>query len=412
MSVRSYPDIRRTSPDGTWVLEALSPDNENELSGERGYEPKFAPQFRRGQRDFRYRLWCESGNRLSWERRQPGAEGSPKDAFVSDEGEVVVRTNYSGSWSCEDILFIGRDGTVGFGVTLNSVKGRFSVARPETDYPLWEDEHVRATTGGPMWSFGSFPTFVSGPRRLFSLRMAWGRRLVVDLERMVLLEDVDIEPLVPSIGNEERIRALETLRKMDGEVSEHTPLWQRMRVLGALVVVAAQRLLEAKPYLLEIASSPRAESWTDCRVLGIDWDVGHNKARSLAGLALRSMGHEPSRSIYQLQSRTSPPLTIAKREPDIANKATRTRVGSGPRTVLGTLGLPDFIEDVSRQTPAGYFQSHIWDYDHSDFTTRLTWTIPPNESVQEPFTVERVEIVEPPDWLPRALSFLYLEHCG
>jgi hypothetical protein len=103
MTRRSYPDLHVLSPGGKLSLEALSPDNGNDLVRD-GTRVK-GTTLGSFQKNFRYRL-AETGNQTPlWERWQSDDEGSPVSALVADSGHVVIRA-HSMDWVSDELLFI------------------------------------------------------------------------------------------------------------------------------------------------------------------------------------------------------------------------------------------------------------------------------------------------------------------
>ncbi|APR78845.1 Hypothetical protein A7982_04192 [Minicystis rosea] len=91
MTARSYRDLRVSSPNGTLVLEALSPDNGNDLLRDGEHIPGDDTGY--FQRNFRYQLLRADNETVVWERWQSPHEKSPVCGVVSDEGYVVLRTH-------------------------------------------------------------------------------------------------------------------------------------------------------------------------------------------------------------------------------------------------------------------------------------------------------------------------------
>jgi hypothetical protein len=393
MTRRSYPDLSVSSRNGRLTLEALSPDNGNELerNGARGK----GDTYRSFQGNFRYRLVQTDSKTVLWERWQSEDEGSPVSGLVSDEGYVVVRANFLG-WGSDELLFIDPEGKKRL-VVVVAVEG-YTADGPARSNPksqsehatvVWNDQHVQPTSAGPMWTAGSFETFpCSSDASYFCLRTAWGRRLVVDLRSMTPLEDSaptdDVRAMVEA---EERRHALDVLQNLaplvqagDADRSE------RRRVEGALVVAMAQKISEAAPLLRQLQLARSTGSCCSCSVLGARWHSYDNVIRSLARLALRFIGEEPSPGgnySFAIGFPGAPRDEAATaREGSVSTPsqawelAKATPSGSTARWVLSNLGAPDFIRRKSKKVDERYVWSEVWEYDGPATTTRLTWSFP------------------------------------
>jgi hypothetical protein len=415
MTRRSYSDLRVSSPGGKLRLEAASPDNGNELV--RDGAPLRGETFGSFQRNFRYRLVETHTETVLWERWQSTGEGSPVSALVSDEGYVVVRAHFL-EWGSEELLFVTPGGQKRLVIVVAAegyLDDRPLRATPkqrrdklQTATLLWTDEHIQVTTAGPSWTAGSFETFPSSPEAsYFCLRTAWGRRLIVDLRRMALIEESALTDAQALVEREERRQALDALRCLAPMVRSGEADWsQRFLVQGALAVVVAQKIPEAAPVLRELEATRSAGSWRPCSVLGAGWYADHNVVRSLARLALRFVGEEPSPGGNYTFTPRFPGAASGEAETVTAPAAMPPRAyelakgavpGSTAEWVLASLGPPDFIAREDRNVDKLHVWSEVWDYDGPENTTRLVWSFPESsrrEIAAQPRTIVRVEVVE------------------
>jgi hypothetical protein len=158
--LRSYADFCVSSSSAKLHLEAVSLQ-----------QPGFPDE------TFRYRLVETKSKHVLWERWQTHGEGSPVNAFVSDEGYVVVRAHWL-DWASENLLFIDPKGKKELVITV-AAEGHLDelppAAKPEKRRDrqkpatfVWTDSHIRVSTAGPLWTDGSFgplppPTSACGP---------------------------------------------------------------------------------------------------------------------------------------------------------------------------------------------------------------------------------------------------------
>ena len=422
MTQRGYDDLFCSSRDGGLRLEAVSADNGNALMRD-GVEVE-GRGFRAFQRNFRYRLVEVPSGRVRWERWQDERECSPVEAYVSDGGHVVVRAHFM-DWASEDLLFFGPDGEKRLTVTVCRSGNPAPTQTGES--VAWHDDHVLPGSAGPTWAWGSFETFpdVDGPH--FSLRTAWGRRLVVDLREMKRVDAPEILRS-PSIDRAERIEAMAVLEALvDGVVAGTATPRERSLVLGAVNVAAAHAVLEVEPWLraLEGIEPARTDWGRSCDALGGGWGRSSPQLRTLARIALRSIGREPSSEPGTLFEGThgrrpeGPGLDIAARDASSAQchpggrGARAVRVGEDARSLLARLGAPDYVCERKVRTEKGYGRLEVWEYDDATSTTRITWEMPPRVKRGEsppPSAVAEVEVLEPAAWsrVDRTLELLLL----
>ncbi len=337
---------------------------------------------------------------------------APKGAFVSNDGYLVlIRPSFS--WTAEYLSFFTPDGSEELRVTI-SVPGCAETTKQKTHLgqAVWEDAHVRPTSGGPLWSWGSFSTFCECDSNLFCLRMAWGRRLVVNLDEMRLLDESEFagNSGLAGILRVERESAMEFLKEFKGS-SRDVPICHYLRFLGSLVVCGAHRLVSSVPHLRIVGAGCHSET-TVCRVLGGRWNWTSDYANAVAVVMLRQIGMEPVSSPYRLKPiGETEPLEVAKRTAEVATLARSVHAGTSATDVLKSVGLPDSIVLTKRALANGLYTvwSEIWEYDQSDSTTRLHWTFPEDIQHDEHLSVEKVETLGPPDWEERLLKILHLD---
>ena len=152
---RSFPDISTQSPNGTWRLDAKSPDNRRD-----GYHP--------WQDDFVYAM--HKGGKQVWTRKQnvqEPEEHSPTRVVVADDGWTAIHTGW------DQLVFIdakgGNRGRVEDLKELLSKKDRGEFTTWSTAGIIW--------TPYSLWHFAS----VDG-KRIFVIRLWWGHQIILDPE--------------------------------------------------------------------------------------------------------------------------------------------------------------------------------------------------------------------------------------
>ena len=398
MTSRIYSDLRVSSSSGKFRLEALSKDN---------------------RAGFHYRLSDTSSQQVVWVRRQERGEGSPVSGLVSDDGVVVIRASLD--WASEQLLFIDVTGKTRLAIIVSAGDraeaqagkgGKAKAARPAQPTVVWKDDHVEASSAGPLWSAGAVETFPASPEieaSYFCLRTAWGRRLIVDLASMKLVEESFLtEELQALVEGEERTRALDALAALAASVqSGVADGFQQSRVEGAVVVAMTQKIAEAGPFLHQLERAQSGGSRTACAVIGERWYSDHNAVRALARLALRFLGEEPAPGGNYAFTSALPgaPRDDANSFPaaSIAAPAKAWELakaappGVAAEWVLANLGAPDFIRREKRKVDKYFVWSEVWDYDGPTTTTRLMWSFPEASRrgvADVARTVAEVEVVE------------------
>jgi hypothetical protein len=195
------------------------------------------------------------------------------------------------------------------------------------------------------------------------------------------------EDVLELVVAEERKAALEALESLLPVIqSGNADGAQRHRVEGALLVVMAHGISEADSRLRKLESTRSAGYWSSCPVLGARWHSDHNVVRSLARLALRFIGEEPSPGgnyTFTLRVPGAPhddgataPEGSPARPPRAWELAQTAPPGSTAQWVLSNLGAPDFIRRQSKKVDGHHVWSEAWDYDGPLTTTRITWSFP------------------------------------
>jgi hypothetical protein len=165
----------------------------------------------------------------------------------------------------------------------------------------------------------------------------------------------------------------------------------------------AQKISEAAPLLRQLELTRSAGSWCSCSVLGARWHSDHSVIRSLARLALRFIGEEPSPGgnySFTIGFPGAPDEAATAAAGSVSapsqawELAKTTPPGSTARWVLSNVGAPDFIRRESKKVDERHVWSEVWDYDGPADTTRLTWSFPETsrrEIADQPRNVVRVD---------------------
>jgi hypothetical protein len=380
MTKINYPDLIRKSPTRNLRLEIRSPDNDRTLARDstrpdRGFWGGF-------QSDFTYTVTNTLTGEVVWCRcpDQDDPLFSPNDAWVSDEGQVVVisRTPFSSG------LFV-LDQT---GRTIS----HFDVA---TEVLENSDDEFHWTSAGPHWNDrGRGLCFAVDQRRYWSFRTLLNRQILIDLQQGKLISADD------TVRRErQRVQRRWALSKLrahaDNPLLYGEPFakvdWRLLRRLWtAIFWCGLDRNRRALPELRKCERSTIGGGYT------YGWTVNGKSTRIVTMLlvrvthfALRRMGEEPTgQAAYwlcrsgdppKLRSRIPLPDRIADRESLLA----QLQPGMTQQQVAELVGLPDV-------------DGHAWFYDVSasndePYTLKVTWDHPSD-------TITEIQKI-PPGWI-------------
>jgi hypothetical protein len=167
MTFIAYPNISASSGNGRFRLE---------ITGTPGNE------FFRDQSCFVYQLY--QSDQLAWEWLAGALESGkraflddyPHEAWVSDEGWVVVRTH---EWFRSGLLVLSPDGHV----VLRRLHRRLTQDEQPGFLDTEPEQYMGDTSAGPFWARSAIAYFThSRGRSIWVIRTWWGRRVVIDLE--------------------------------------------------------------------------------------------------------------------------------------------------------------------------------------------------------------------------------------
>lgn len=424
MTSVSFPDMRATSPAGRFSAEALSPEN-----GAIPF-PDFVPEKDRHaksfgfQGNFRYRLIDASGQ-VVWERWQLEREPAPTNLFVSDDGHVVASLH---GYRAAPLVFFDSHGHISFAVhvctdweriTENPDFSRETAIGPKKAF--WKDEHIVDSTAGISWQWNSLPCFFSHTgNHYFSIRSAWARRLVVDLNKQVLISDNDLATnaeLLRTLESAEGTRARRVIASAaaalagmqeDERASSRLELTPDRELIAACIDVAGtHRLTDLVSALrtLERISMPLYATGTaafvDNKRSRAPW-IHTEWLRPVVQQALWRLGEKPQRcSSYRFTtSPNSTPgeqLAVPKSLHDLEARVETLKATMNAHEVLALMGAPTFVEKFSVAAGRGLFKSgEIWEYDLMREGIASTLCI--RWSHATPGVIEKIEEVKPARW--------------
>ncbi|MCC6148787.1 MAG: hypothetical protein IT461_00935 [Planctomycetes bacterium] len=423
MTSVSFPDMRATSPGGRFSAEALSPEN-----GTIPF-PDFVPEKDRHaksfgfQGNFRYRLIDASG-RVVWERWQPEREPAPTNLYVSDFGHVVAGLH---GYTAAPTVFFDGQGTIVFAVHVCTDWegiGKNPDFSRETKVGakavIWKDEHIPDSTAGIFWQSNSLPCFFThSGTHYFSIRSAWTRRLVVDLDAHVLLSDSDLASNSSPLASLELAESVIAKRviasaadclkgtqagKRGSKLLKKLP---ELEFLAASIDVAgSHRLAEMLDVLraLESVSTPLyttgSHAFAEQRKLS---SYVHTQwLRPVVQQALWRLGVTPKRTANYRFTRGSgfgsgPELPMPKSVEDLEARTEKLNSSMSATEVLVLLGSPTFVSSFSVEAePKRYEWGEIWEYDLMREGIASTLCI--HWSHAKPGDIEKIEEVKPARW--------------
>lgn len=382
MTQINYPDLTRVSPNGLLRLEIQSPDNDE-------VNPREDPEnISRGfwggfQQDFTFTVLRNDSDEVIWDRTA-GVDNlldAPCDAWVSDEGEVIVITRHPFS---SDFFVLGAEGE-----TLS----RYDVA----DDILCGNEHeMHGTSAGPHWNRHGVGLFFRAERgRYFCFRTELGRQVLVNLSTGVL-EDAGSSIVTSALRKAQSDWAIQILRlatreerlfASEMEDPDHD-FWEQMDLIWAAVLLAgADRVSEAATYLQQLEHAEIWGAYTSGWPMPRcprTWFV-EKLLVPIVKQSLRCLGIDPvgkgsywlaeatnGRSESDLGCRIDVPECIADRQARLAS----IRPGMSRHEVVCSVGFPDIA-----------WRPH-WDYDelhatNGPCTFRITWDTDVVASVEQ-----------------------------
>lgn len=367
MTVRYFEDKTQKSQNGTYRFTARSPENQGE--GVFGF-----------QRDFVYTL--HKGDQVVWQREQPRGEDSPIRLFVSDEGRCLALV----SGLCSDhFLCFSEEGEVQNEITVSADPSR------EDNLDVVHALTGRDSTGGLLWSFGSFPLFFHHNRDIyFAMSTAWLHPIVIETGIGELIEDVN-----PNMMEDLKTAQAEQVSRYLSWASSAGHKWlERFPELdGALLLVSQVNFPDKVRRLNTLAKLPDL-TWHQmaCHSLERGWYV-HNQRLTLllhavmrmGGLDLSNLGpsyrfiHDRDQVELSLPTTTLP---CAKPLPETSKE------------LLGQYGPPHYLKPYSEKKGERlYHWGEHWEYYLTSGEViealRITW-----EPETEGQRVRSQEIVE------------------
>lgn len=370
---RFYRDITTKSPSGRYMIEAKSPDNAKK-EGRRAFQDEFVYTFK-----------DTTTNKVLWTREQemsePKAYGndpklrsfsiepSPVAIFVSDDGWTVIRTAY------DDLISVGLDGID---------RGSFDVMKAFT-----EEEtrlYVHHSTAGPMWAGYSHWYFADvGDQHLFVVRPWWGRRIVMDIQSGMQIDETEVIAIAAAANEQEFV--VTELAKAVASRSLWEPEYSKLiwPILQAAFLAGQAGAKEAIPYLEQLQDSsysggskmtlgslmpnPEDEDVEDIGSVN-PYNYTMFTLRQVVHLSLRRLGVTPKEvplTIFRVEYNDRKKNHYYLREQNTAPRAANAdlvKKNMTPENVVDLVGSPDYV--VWRD----------WEYDmdcDESFTLSLTW---------------------------------------
>jgi hypothetical protein len=364
---RWYSDVICESANGLFRFEARSPDNAK----------KQPMPF---QSNFAYTLTNTKTKKILWQIKQTKDEASPRQAWVDEDGCVVLRTDW------DELIVIDISGKVR--TKFNILNDGFSKAE--------KDEFVSQTTAGPRWSAYSYWFFAkSNSTTLFCVRTWWDHRIILDLKASRPISDEgEVKALLD--GEEQRFvmdnlkSGCETMNKLGATADEG---WKDRiyPVLTAVHLAGRLNLTDALPMLKDLEGSEYSGRVGGRSADGLmEGDINPFSSweytlRRMSQLAIRRMGGatmELDARAFRLEKNKG----VGERYKPTPRKVKREACvpllieGMTPKQALDVMGAPD------------YFETDCWDYDveaEKPFTVRVRW----NKT-----RIESIRRITPPVW--------------
>lgn len=232
------------------------------------------------QPNITYRLWNQHEGKLVWERTYGEKSPTPLEILVSDHGQIL---SLSHSLKRAAVLLFDIQGLERLRVgLLPTGQG----TDPHVRYWV-QDSNVKSSMGGFVWSYSAMFTFFHhGERLRFSLRTAWGRRLLFDLEDYDYLElpgDDELE----SARNAENSKAIALLQST---LKDENDDWH-LATLNSLIL---NRCENALPLLFDFEQRGSGFGELSLPTVGIGTKALQSRERILCAIGLRWMGAFPT----------------------------------------------------------------------------------------------------------------------
>jgi hypothetical protein len=377
MTFIPYPNISATSKNGGYRLE---------ITGTPGDD------FFRDQSHFVYRLYRSNQPEWEWSAADEQNGNSmlddyPHDAWVSDQGWVIVRTH---EWFHAGLLVISPDGRP----VLRRLHRRVLDEEPPGFLDTQPAGYMGDSSAGPFWARSAIAYFThSGVNPIWVIRTWWGHRVIIDLERAIFLDESALDG---DLASRMEIEWIEDTLATGAEMLEKEPrVVSRDSVNAAICAVMAQVItaayhagwLQAQsvvPFLRRIEELGAVHQTASVGRVG--WaTLLTNTLRQSAKLALRRIGQEPKglpHYSFELREEfwNQKDVTIKMfplPEQGHLRAFGQLDPGLSQTQTLYRLGAPDFID------------RNYWDYDiHSggvSRTIRIMW---------EDFQVEKLSSVK------------------
>ncbi|WP_254506677.1 hypothetical protein [Anatilimnocola floriformis] len=376
MTCIDYPDLIRRSPSSNLRLEIRSPDNDREsprspTTSSREFWGGF-------QSDFTYTVTRSDSGEVVWSRTPDEHDllGMPNDAWVSDDGHVVVivRTPFSSYLLVVD----PRGQTI----------GQYDVASEVLES---NDDEFRDTSAGSHWNRrGRGHCFVAAGKPYWSFRTLLDRQILVDLEQGKIVAGG-----TAACRERRRVQrrwALATLRKnVNDQLLQRPPRSQPdWRILNRLWIAifwcGLDRTRSALPALRQAERATISGGYTSgWKHNGKSTDLVIMLLVRVTQFALRRLGEEPAGyAPYWLCRNGAAPqrtrIPLPELLTDRAARLDQLQIGMNHQQVVNLVGMPDV-------------DGFGWYYDvlAGPYSLKLTWD-------HQSDTVEKIEL-EPPGWI-------------
>lgn len=359
MTFVSYPNISAMSENGEFRIDIV------------GIE---ADEFFRDRANFTYRSFHR--DHLVWEwKPERAAQGPaflddyPYEAWISDDGWVVVRTH---EWFHAGLLVISPRGEV----VIRRFHRRLSPEKEPGFLDAEPEEYMGDSSAGPFWSRSSIAYFgeILG-RQCWTIRTWWGRRVTIDLLGGKFLEagaeDVSraetIENAIVTTSLTESIRQLQSASPSVRD--DVRGFWSiASPVLTAAYHAGRLKSAECIPLLRELEEIDLVGS---TGYGPVDWaSVESLPFRQMAKLSLLRLSQQPKwlshyRFRLHLKRDDSDKGELFEFPTQPATRDyTMLELGIDQKKVLQLIGAPDYIRND-------------WEYDYlvngKAFTVRMSW---------------------------------------
>jgi hypothetical protein len=368
MTQINYPDLTRWSPNRQLRLEIRSPDNDR-------VAPRIDPEnvsrrFWGGfQKDFAFTVFEEATGRVI-SQRNAGRDDwldSPCDAWVSDDGRIVVFTRSPFS---SHVYLLGRSGETIFDC---------DVCQDVLD---GNEREFHWTTAGSYWHQRGVGLFFEAlTLHYFCFRTQLGRQVLINLDEGTLTKD--LEPVAERLKDVQATWALRTVSeaardaRLFDECDMPEETWRYLsEVWAAVLWCGADKLDAAAPHLEALESSTVWSSFTS------GWETPTDSRTWLVKLhfvpiaqqSLRCLGRVPlGRAAYWLcreaDRNPSSRIDVPERIADRTARLQQIRVGLLPHEVVAMVGMPDVCFGVRE------WHYDLPDADDGPCTLLLEWDI-------------------------------------